>query len=204
MSRPISNVVLTTDTFGSWITRTNDIIAVISNSAVTTAANTGGDLTTGNGFVIGIFGSNTITTSSLRGGNVTSSGVLTISSNTNIGNSTVAVETNHNNVVHTKATSYTTTNTDLQTIDSFSTTVYRGGKYILTLRNTDNNDYQITEIMLLHDSANTYSTEYATLISNTTLGQFSSDISGGSLRLRVTPTSANNLIKYQRTLLTVS
>lgn len=202
MSRTIANVVTSSDTFFSWLTKTNQMADAFLDT-VTVKANTAGDSTTGNGFVVGIFGANTIVGTAFRGGSVTAAADLTLSSNTKLGNSTTQVVVSHNDIGYVKTASYSSTNTDDQILDSFATTDYRSGKYLISIKNTNNNDYQTTEIMLLHDGTNTYTTEYATLVSNITLGQFSANINSGTVRLFVKPTLATNVIKYQRTVLTV-
>lgn len=201
MSRAIGNVFTSNGTFFSWLGKTNDVIDAFTET-VTIKANTAGDITSGNGFVNGFFGANTLVATTLKGGNVASNTVLTISTNTNIGNSSLQITTLHNNVTHTKTTSYTTTNTDAQILDSFSATDYRAGKYLITIKDTDNTDYQSTEIMILHDDTAAYSTEYATLVSTSTLGTFTTNVDSGTIRLFVTPTNADNVIKYHRTLMT--
>lgn len=200
MSRTISNVVIASDSFYSWVVKTNETIEVLLDT-VTVKANTAGDLTSGNGFVNGIFGANTLTATDIRGGNVTTNSVVTFTTNTNIGNSTVEVYSLQNNTASIRARSYGTTNTDPQILDSFSAASFRSGKYIISI-NSSVNDYQVTEIMLLQDGTNTYTTEYATLVSSSTLGTFSANIDSGTVRLFVVPASATNTIKYQRTLIT--
>lgn len=201
MSRAIGNVYTTNGTFFSWLGKTNEVIDAFTET-VTIKANTAGDMTSGNGFVNGHFGANTLVATTLKGGNVASNTVLTISTNTNIGNSSIQVTTLQNNVAHVKAASYTSTNTDVQLLDSFSATDYRAGKYLISIKDTDNTEYQSTEIMIMHDDSATYSTEYATLISTATLGTFTSNIDSGTIRLYVAPTNGNNVIKYHRTLIT--
>lgn len=202
MSRTIANVVTSSDTFYSWLNKTNQHSEAFLET-VTVKANTAGDSTTGNGFVVGVFGANTIVGSTIRGGDVTTSGALTLTSNTKIGNSSSQVSVSYNDIGYLKTASYTTTNTDFQILDSFSVSEYRGGKYMISVKNTNNNDYQITEIMMLHDGTNAYTTEYATLVSNTTLSQFSANISGTTVRLYVKPSLADNVLKYQRTTIAV-
>lgn len=201
MSRAIGNVYTSNGTFFSWLGKTNDVIDAFTET-VTVKGNTAGDMTSGNGFVNGHFGANTLVATTLKGGNVASNTVITISTNTNIGNSSIQITTLQNNVAHIKATSYTTTNTDIQLLDSFSATDYRAGKYLISIKDTDNTEYQSTEIMIMHDDSATYSTEYATLISTATLGTFTSNVDSGTIRLYVEPTNANNVIKYHRTLMT--
>lgn len=202
MSRTIANVDITTFTFGTWVGKTNEIAEAFAET-VTVKANTAGDTTTGNGFVVGIFGANTLTATTLRGGGVTTSANIAIASNTSFGNSSSQIILTHNETSQIKTSSYTSTNTNAQIMDSFAVTDYRTTKYLISIKNTNNDDYQSTEIMLLQDGTNALLTEYATLVSNTTLGQFSANINSGTVRLYVVPTLANNVFKYQRTSLTV-
>lgn len=201
MSKVYTNVAVSSDTFYSWLGKTNDMLFQFRKT-VTVESNTAGDMTTGNGFITGIFGSNTITASIIKGGNVQSNAAVLIASNTNIGNSSLYVTTTFSNVASIDVKSYTTTNTDTQIVDTFSTSTYRAGKYLFSIKEVDALDYQSTELMVLHDSANVYTTEYATLLTDSTLGVFTANIDSGSVRLYVTPTTQNNVIKYHRTLMT--
>lgn len=201
MARSIANVQVGSDTFGSWIARTNDIATAFAQT-VTVSTSTG-DLTTGNGFVIGVLGANTITATTIRGGNVSSTSNLSILSNTAIGNATSQVIVTHNATSQIKTSTYTTTNTDAQLMDSFAVTDYRTSKYLISINNTNNNDYQSTEIMLLQTGTGASVTEYATLISTSTLAHFSANVNAGVVRLFVTPIFNDNVIKYQRTSLAV-
>jgi hypothetical protein len=202
MSRILDIINTSTDNFYNWIGRTNDLVDALKET-VTVKANTAGDMTSGNGFVNGYFGANTLTATYMKGGNVQSNSTLTFTSNVNIGDATFNVTTLHNNVTHTVSNSYTTTNSDIQIIDSFSTVGFRSGKYLISIKNTNNTDYQSTEIMVLQDDANVYITEYATLLSNATLGTFTANVDSTTVRFYIDPVYANNVIKYQRTLMTV-
>jgi len=202
MSRILDIINTSTDNFYNWIGRTNDLVDALKET-VTVKANTAGDMTSGNGFVNGYFGANTLTATYMKGGNVQSNSTLTFTSNLNIGDATFNVITLHNNVTHTVSNSYTTTNSDIQIMDSFSTVGFRSGKYLISIKNTNNTDYQSTEIMVLQDDANVYITEYATLLSNATLGTFTANVDSTTVRFYIDPVYANNVIKYQRTLMTV-
>lgn len=200
MSRAFTNVAVNDDTFYSWLGKTNDTLGAFAET-VTVKANTAGDMTTGNGFVTGVFGANTLTASILKGGNVQSNSSISFTSNVNIGNSSLEVNTLQANISHVKSALHTTTNTDAQIVDSFVGTTYRGGKYLLSIASSTS--YQSTEIMMLHDGTNAYITEYATLLSGSTLGTFVANVDSGTVRLFVTPTNSSSNVKYQRTLLTV-
>ena len=59
MTAQIANVNVSTDSFGQWVTKTNQVITVISNTAVTTQSNTA----SGNAAITGWFAANTLTSS---------------------------------------------------------------------------------------------------------------------------------------------
>lgn len=83
MARPVSNVEVTTDTFQSWLNKTNELADLVTTEVVT-ANSTLGE-TTGNAHVYGTFGADVmVATDGLRGGNPSVSNTLTITSNTNI------------------------------------------------------------------------------------------------------------------------
>ena len=89
-------------------------------------------------------------------------------------------------------------------IDTFPSTIYRSAKYTLSI--TDNINaatYQTSEILVMHDGTNAYLTEYAVIRSNSSVGTLAADISGGNVRLLITPVSTNNTINFERTLLVI-
>ena len=90
------STVANSQSFGTWLQRTNDIIYIIGANAVTADSTTTGSITTGNAYVNGIFGTNTLYVTNISAGNIWSNGALiTVTSNTfvnsyvTIGNSTV-------------------------------------------------------------------------------------------------------------------
>jgi hypothetical protein len=62
-----------------------------------------------------------------------------------------------------------------------------------------NNDYQSSEILLIHDGVEAYLTEYAIVYTDGSLASFNGDINGGNVRLLATPTNNTNEIKVIRT-----
>ena len=148
-----------------------------------------------------MLGANTITASTIKGGNVTVNTAISVISDVNFGNSTVNVTTTRNSVEQIKVSSNTSTNTDLQAIDTFALADYRSGKYLISV--TSGSAYQVTELVVLHDGTSVYTTEYATILSGSTLAQFSANVLSGNIRLNATPSSATTTFKYQRTLLAV-
>ena len=114
MARAVANVVVSTDTFASWVARTNQLADAMSVYAVTVEANTTGANVSGNGFINGVFSANTFAVGEvLRGGSVATSANLNITSNTRV----------------TGAVLYSTANLDIQVANASvnSTILYING-----------------------------------------------------------------------------
>tara|TARA_B100002019_G_scaffold86184_1_gene74667 strand:- start:2845 stop:3681 length:837 start_codon:yes stop_codon:yes gene_type:complete len=102
--------------------------------------------------------------------------------------------------------SITTTSTSITNLDTFTKTVSRGGKYIVSLSDSTSGVYQTTEIHLIHDGSSSSMSQFGTVLQGGTseLATFSTDISGSSVRLRVTPASTNStVIKFKKILIDV-
>jgi hypothetical protein len=84
----------------------------------------------------------------------------------------------------------TTTTTSQTTLHSLSSSSYRSVEYMI--QSTQGSNYHVTKILVIHDGTTTYPTEYGTLYTNGSLGTFDADISGGNMRLRVTPSSSSS------------
>jgi hypothetical protein len=91
-----------------------------------------------------------------------------------------------------------------QPIDSFTAATYRGGKYLISMSDTTNSRYETAEIYVTHNGTTSYIQSIGVSTTGTSMGTFSSDISGGSVRILITPQTSDN-VKYRflRTLLPV-
>ena len=100
MTIPVSPVT-NTQSFGVWLSRSNQVFKIISNNAVTVDASGTGSISTGNGVVNGYFGANTLTVfNAIRGGDLTDSNNLFVTSNVAFQNTTanvVAINSNTTN-----------------------------------------------------------------------------------------------------------
>lgn len=111
MTKSVANVVLATDTFENWLTKTNILLDALSTEIITVTANSTGAVTVGNGQVNGSLRvSDLIATDALRGGTVDASNTLTVTSNAvfsnvSIFNSNVSVNSVAN--LHLRATQTT-------------------------------------------------------------------------------------------------
>lgn len=87
-------------------------------------------------------------------------------------------------------------------VDSFSGSTFRGGKYVISVKDNGNSTFQMTEILLMHDDVTGYTTEYATLRSSANnLAIFSANLSGSTVRLWATPSVANSTYKVSKSLM---
>lgn len=106
-----------------------------------------------------------------------------------------------NGVVQTALTANTISISQIS-IDSFSTG-YRSAKYYIQVTDTSNNQYQSTNIDVIHDGVTVYVTEYGSISSGTYLASFDFDILSSSVRCLITPTYANNNVRIFRTVMAV-
>ena len=180
-----------------------------SSAGIATFATTAGVSTNAQGLT----GTPTIAITNITGvaatftGNVSIAGTLTYDDVTNV--DSVGIVTARSGVyfgsptVSAIITNSATTTSDSQTsIDSFSASTYRSAKYQVQI--TRGSEYQVTEISIVHDGSDSYGTEYATLKTGETLSTFSTDISGGNVRLLATPSSSSSTVfKFTKTAIVV-
>ena len=95
----------------------------------------------------------------------------------------------------------TSTTSANQIVDSFSASTYRTVKYLVQV--TSSTSYQSSEIMIIHNGTTAFVSEYGIVMTNTSLASFDADVSGGNVRLLVTPTNAVTTINVVRTTIVV-
>lgn len=174
--------------------------------------------------ITGVGGGNSVTISSNSSytNSVLISHVLTVQGNTTVVNSasfsnsvtvigtlksanTQSFITATNAILSTSgANSINLPNSSPGIIDSFSGSAYRGGKYVVSIKDNSNSTYQMTEIMMIHDDVTGYTTEYATLRSvANNLALFSANISGTTVRLWASPSVSNSTYTLNRDLMSI-
>ena len=95
----------------------------------------------------------------------------------------------------------TTTGTSQQTLDTFALSAYQAAEYIISAKDNNANNFQLSKILMLHAGGTPTITEFGTIISNTALATFDATSNTTTAILQVTPTSANVSFKIQKTLL---
>jgi hypothetical protein len=83
-----------------------------------------------------------------------------------------------------------------QVVDTMSTVNHRTAKYIVQM--TQNSRYHSQEVLLVHDGTTVHMTTYAEIYTESDLGSVDADISGGNVRLLVSPNYANTDIRTKR------
>jgi hypothetical protein len=97
-----------------------------------------------------------------------------------------------------------TTTTSATVLDDLVIADFRTAKYLVQAHDTVTNNYQTSEILLIHDGTTAYLTEYAIIYTVGSLGSFDATIVGGNARLNVTPASINSTtFKAYRQALTI-
>lgn len=100
------------------------------------------------------------------------------------------------NLIELGSNSVTTSTTANNVVDSFSKSVYRSAKYYVQI--TSGTDYHVSEVLLLHDDTDVFITEYATVYSNTSLGNVTAAINSTNVELLVAPTNSSSVVKTKR------
>lgn len=139
----------------------------------------------------------TITTPNLNVTGITSINELNVSGNIGIGttNSSEKLQV-QGNISINGTTSYgstTTTTTTLSQIgihSGLSASTYRSVEY--TIQATQGTNFHATKILTIHNGTIAYNSEYGTIYNNATVGTFDIDLSGGNIRLLVTPASSSS------------
>ena len=123
----LTQVVTGTDTFGSWVTDYNASVACLQTNTISTAATSAGALTTGNAYVNGQVAALLVATLTLAGGNNATAANLTITTNTNFGNSTVNVFVGQGSLIVNGIVSINSSSINVGSNVWFTTTVVQIG-----------------------------------------------------------------------------
>jgi hypothetical protein len=111
---------------------------------------------------------------------------VTVSNNLTVNND--IIQENHRFTSST-ITRESTSQVDL---DTFSATTYSGAE--VNIMAISSGERHITKLLVVHDGTTAYATEYGSVYTNTPLATYDVDISGGNVRIRVTPASATNTV----------
>ena len=88
-----------------------------------------------------------------------------------------------------------------QIIDTWSAVDFRSAKYQIQIYSISANEYEISEIFLIHNGVEIFVTEYAVVNQGTRLINFNASLFNNTVRLTGSPTYAVNQVKVFRTVL---
>jgi hypothetical protein len=92
------------------------------------------------------------------------------------------------NIANRSVVQASVSSTSATAVDTWAVATYRSAKYIAQI--TQGSNYQLSEILVIHNGTTVTITEYGILETNANLGEFTADISGGNVRLLITMGSA--------------
>ena len=112
-----------------------------------------------------------------------------------------AINVGATNIVGVSSNTFTTVSTSQVVIDTFSASVYRSAKYQVQV--TSGVNYHVIELSVVHDGTTTYLAQYGEIFTNSSLGTFDTNISGGNVRLLFTGVNAVSTINIFKTTLVI-
>lgn len=84
-----------------------------------------------------------------------------------------------------------------QTLDSFSSTVYRAAKYVIQA--TSDDKIHATELLIMHNDDNVFTSQTNTIFSVSSLITLNASIISGNVVVTVTPANADTVVDFVRT-----
>jgi|LakMenE18May11ns_1017448.scaffolds.fasta_scaffold9930803_3 hypothetical protein len=180
MSITVANTA-NTNTWEYFINRVNELAYHTSGAVLTSDSTGNNNVTSGNAVLSGTFTANVVSV-----GN-SSVNVAIIPANSTIQNAGKYYLNANGSWVETGGSKITTavSSTGWTLIDSFSAADYSAADYVIAVNDSSNSKVMATKITLVQDGSGVYSTEYATIGSNTTFVVFNANISAGTVRLYV-------------------
>ena len=85
----------------------------------------------------------------------------------------------------------TSSQTSQLAIYTFDKTIFRTGKFVISITDSNSNYYHAMECLVTHDDTNALITIYSVLFTNGELATFTADVNGDNVRLLATPVSTN-------------
>jgi hypothetical protein len=169
----------------------------ITNSTASTSTSTGALVITGG---VGIGGALYVG-GAINGASLATSGNATISGDAYVTGSIIN-KSGSTNVSANAVNTITLATVSTTAIDTFAFATYRSAKYLVQI--TQGTNYQVSEVLVIHNGTTTYSTEYGVIETNGALATITTAINGANVELRVTMgTATSATIRTERLALNV-
>ena len=178
MAKPVSNVVIATDTFAGLVGKTNILADALTNLTVTVENSTAGANVSGNGSVLGILAANTFAGNVFRGGGVGNTANVstltlglansTVSSNVIVTGYTANVTANNLNITSNSTVNAAALTVNVATIGIYgNTTLGSNSSHNTTL---NGNTLTVTSNTTVNAAAFTLNVATISVYGNTTIG----------------------------------
>lgn len=163
-------------------------------------------LSVGTGFYIGNSTSNTVVSSTnLKLSNTTSNIMLTIPSSSQVSSGDYFFSSSGSWVainVSSTIASITLSGLSTQIVNSFQKASFLAAEYIVYVKDNNANNRVASKLLVMHDggttTSNAFLSEYSVIVSNNTLGTWSTTTNTTHTILQYSPTSSNVTINYTR------
>ena len=193
MTATVANTA-NTNTFDYWRNRTNELAYAMSTLAVTAG---GSNAAVGNASITGNFNANTLSV-----GNSSVNTIIISANSTQQSNGQYFLNANGSWTLigaPVYTSNSTTTGTTSQIVDYYAFTDYTSVEYIMSVNDNNANNRMVTKLITVHDTGAVYSTEYATMTTNTSnMGAFSANANATHVKIYFTPVSSNTTVKFVR------
>jgi hypothetical protein len=201
---------------GNIILTNLGVQSLVSTAEVTVSASTGSNISIGIASTLqsvtsrGSGTNQVITLSNVTDSVSTTSGALVVNGGVGIGGKLTVggqlnvqndlIISNHPIIYNQPAAIVDTT---LTILDSFSTSLYRSAKYLISVSNAGSNQYQTTEILLIQDGTNASIEQTSVFSGADNLMLFTAIVTVGTVLLRGIGSLAGNIVKVQPTYITI-
>lgn len=129
-------------------------------------------------------------------------GGVSVDKNIFVSGSVINATSSGTAIAHDTAIQANLSTVSITAVDTWAIATYRSAKYLVQI--TQGTNYQVSEVMVIHNGTTTTMTEFAVLETNGALATFTADVNAGNARLLCTMGSATAaVINIKRTLMVV-
>ena len=199
----VQDISFTFDTYGHVTAASVATADVTIGNGTLTLGVSGNGLTGSQTFTANQTGNATFTVTSNATASADASTIVFRDANKDFAANIVTVEgLNKDSTVYSRYATATVATTDSTAIDTWAKATYRSCKYVIQI--TQGTNYQVSELLVVHNGTAASTTEYAIVETNGSLATLSADVDGTNVSLKVVMGAATSAtIKIDKTLIAV-
>lgn len=199
----VQDISFTFDTYGHVTAASVNTAAVSINDGGLTLGVSGSGLSGSASFSANQSGNSTFTVTSNATASSNASTIVFRDANQNFAANIVTVEgVNKDSTIYDRYATATVSTTNSTSIDTWEKATYRSCKYVVQIAQGTN--YQVSELLVVHNGTAASTTEYAVIETNGSLGTLSVSVDATNVSLNVVMGSATSAsIKMDKTLIAI-